>query len=145
MKIDIEQYGLKDVQVNPDAVFTFPQGLAGFEQNTRYSLFREEGKPTVFLLQSLDDPTLAFSVVPPELLDLEYQIELSEEDTQLIDLKDPTEAVVVVVVYREAATDAGGGNIAASARSPLVLNPRSRLGMQKILREVHPSLVYRGS
>ena len=51
----------------------------------------------------------------------------------------------MVVVYREAATDAGGGNIAASARSPLVLNPRSRLGMQKILREVHPSLVYRGS
>ncbi|MBK8522851.1 MAG: flagellar assembly protein FliW [Betaproteobacteria bacterium] len=145
MKIDIDQYGLKDVQVNPDAAFTFPQGLAGFEQNTRYSLFHEEGKPTVFLLQSLDDPTLAFSVVPPELLDIEYEIELSDEDAKLIDLKDPKEAVVVVIVYREAATDAGGGKIAASARSPLVLNSRSRLGMQKILREVHPSLVYRGS
>jgi flagellar assembly factor FliW len=143
MKIDIEQFGLKDVEVSADAVFNFPQGLAGFEQSTRYSLFHEEGKPTVFLLQSLDDPDLAFSVVPPELLDIEYQIELSEDDCNLIDLKDPTEAVVVVVVYREAATDAGGSKIAASTRSPLVLNPRSRLGMQKILRDVHPSLIYR--
>lgn len=143
MKIDIDQYGLKDVQVNPDTVFTFPQGLVGFEQNTRYSLFHEEGKPTVFMLGSLDDPQLVFSVVPPEMLDIEYEIELSEEDCKLIDLKDPSEAVVVVIVYREPATDATGSKIAASARSPLVLNSRSRLGMQKILRDIHPSLIYR--
>lgn len=145
MKIDIEHFGLKDVQVNPDAVFSFPQGLAGFEQHTRYSLFHEEGKPTVFLLQSLDDPDLAFSIVSPELLDIEYEIELSDEDCKLIDLKDPAEVVVVVMIYRDETTDATGSKIAASVRSPLVLNSRSRLGMQKILRDVHPSLIYRAS
>lgn len=143
MKIDIDQFNLKDVPVNPDAVFNFPQGLGGFEDCTRFTLFHEEGKPTVFWLQSLDDPKLAFSVVPPESIDIEYQIELSDEDTALLGLQDPAEALVVVIIYREEATAAGGGKMAASTRSPLVLNPRTRIGMQKFLREVHPSVIYR--
>ena len=36
-----------------------------------------------------------------------------------------------------------GGRIAANTRSPVILNFRTRLGMQKILREMHPSLLYR--
>ena len=65
MKIDIDQFNLKDIPVSPDRVFTFPAGLGGFEENKRYTLFHEEGKPTVFWLQSLDDKDLCFSVVPP--------------------------------------------------------------------------------
>lgn len=140
MKIDIAKFGLKDVPVNPDSVFTFPQGLVGFEDAKRFTLFHEEGKPSVFWLQSLDDPQLAFSVVPPESIDVQYEMELADEDVALIDLKDPAEALVVVILYRQEADD---GRIAANTRSPLVLNTRARLGMQKILREFHPSLLYR--
>lgn len=140
MKIDLAKFGLKDVPVNPDAVLTFPKGLVGFEECKRYTLFHEEGKPTVFWLQSLDDPALSFSVMSPESLDIQYEIELSDEDCALIDLKDPAEATVVVILYREAADD---GRIAANTRSPLVLNTRARLGMQKILREFHPTLLCR--
>lgn len=140
MKIDIAKFGLTDVPVNPETVFSFPQGLVGFENARRFTLFHEEGKPTVFWLQSLDDPQLAFSVVPPESIDVQYEMELSDEDCALIDLQDPAEAVVVVILYREAADQ---GKIAANTRSPLVLNTRSRLGMQKILREFHPTLLYR--
>ncbi len=140
MKIDIANFGLKDVPVNPDTVFNFPQGIVGFEDSKRFMLFHEEGKPTVFWLQSLDDPQLAFSVVPPETIDIQYEMELTEEDCALIDLKDPAEVMVVVILYREAADE---GRIAANTRSPLVLNTRSRLGMQKVLREFHPTLLCR--
>ena len=140
MKIDIAKFGLTDVQVAPEAVFNFPQGLVGFESATRFTLFHEEGKPTIFWLQSLDDPSLTFSVVPPESVDVQYEMELSDEDCALIDLKDPAEAIVVVILYRE---EADNGRIAANTRSPLVLNTRARLGMQKILREFHPTLLCR--
>lgn len=145
MKIDIDQFNLKDIPVDPDRVFTFPAGLGGFEQCKRYTLFHEEGKPTVFWLQSLDDPDLCFSVVPPDLLNLEYQIELSTADTDLLELTDTSDAIVVVIIYRDAATESGGGKIAANTRSPLVLNTRSRLGMQKMLLEVQSSVVVRGA
>lgn len=143
MKIDIDQFDLKGVPVSPDNIFSFPDGIVGFEDQKRFTLFYEEGKPTVFWLQSLDDPQLSFSVVPPDMLNLEYQIELSEADCQLLDLKDAAEALVVVIVYRDSTTSAGGGKIAANTRSPLVINSRTRIGMQKILRDIEPSVVVR--
>lgn len=30
MKIDIDRLGLKNVTVDPDTLFTFPNGMAGF-------------------------------------------------------------------------------------------------------------------
>lgn len=140
MKIDIERLGLKNVAVDPQTLFAFPEGIAGFEGCTRFKLFHEEGKLTVFWLQSVDDTEIMFPIVPPELLDLEYQIELSDADCALIGLQDPNDAAVVVIVYRD---EADGGRIGANTRSPVILNLRSRKGMQKVLQDVHPSLLYR--
>lgn len=144
MKIDIDRFALKDVPVAEERVFTFPAGLVGFEENKRFTLFHEEGKPTVFWLQSLDDPALSFSVVPPERINVAYEIDLSEEESRLLGLSDPADAIVVVILYRDAAAGADGGRIAASTHSPLVINAKTRVGMQKILRDVQPSVVYRG-
>ena len=140
MKIDIERFGIKDVPVDPETLFTFPQGIAGFEQCKRFKLFYEEGKPTVFWLQSVDDGAVMFPIISPETIDLQYEIELSDEDCGLIALASAEDAVVAVIVYR---SEANGGQIAANARSPVILNPKTRMGMQKILREVHPTLLYR--
>ena len=46
----------------------------------------------------------------------------------------------VVIVYRD---EAQGGTIAANTRSPVILNLKNRKGMQKVLSEVHPALLYR--
>jgi flagellar assembly factor FliW len=144
MKIDIGKFGLKDVPVNPDTVFTFPEGLLAFEDRKRYSIYHEEGKSTVFWLQSLDDPQLAFPIVAPETLDIGYEIELSAEDCALLKLKNVTDAVVLVILYRGAASADAPGAVSAVARSPLVLNMVERLGMQKVLRDIQPSLIVRG-
>lgn len=140
MKIDIERFGLKNVPVNPETQFTFPIGIAGFEDCKHFQLFHEEGGSTVFWLQSLDDTSVMFSVVSPDSLDMAYEIELSDEDCALIDLQSADEALVVVIVYRD---EAENGKIAANTRSPVILNARSRKGMQKVLQEVHPTLFYR--
>lgn len=140
MKIDIERLGLTNVTVDPETLFTFPEGIAGFEDCKRYKLFHEEGKATVFWLQCIDDTSVMFPIVAPETIDIEYQIELSDEDCALIDLKQAEEVAVVVIVYRN---EAEGGKIAANTRSPVILNLASRKGMQKILQEVHPTLLYR--
>ncbi|HMW17058.1 MAG TPA: flagellar assembly protein FliW [Accumulibacter sp.] len=140
MKIDIEKFGLQDVPVDPEKIFTFPEGLAGFEHCQRYKIFHEEGKPTVFWLQSLDEATVMFPIVVPELLDLEYEIELSDADCALLDLASPEDAAVAIIVYRDAPES---GSIAANTRSPIILNLSNRRGIQKVLQEVHPTLLYR--
>lgn len=141
MKVDIERLGLKNVSVDPETVFTFPKGLAGFEKQTRFKLFHEETAHTVFWLQSLDDTTLMFPVVVPEALDIAYQIELSDEDCAVLGDASPTDIAVAIIVYR---SEAAGGKIEANTRSPVILNLKTRKGMQKILRDFQPCLVYRG-
>lgn len=140
MKIDIERLGLKNVTIDPETLFSFPEGIAGFEDCRRFKVFHEEGKTTVFWLQSVDDMAVAFPIVAPESLDIEYQIELSDADCALIDLQDAKDIAVAVIVYRD---EAEGGKIGANTRSPVILNLNSRKGMQKVLQSVHPTLLYR--
>ena len=141
MKIDIERLRLKNITIDPETLFTFPLGIAGFEDCKRYKIFHEEGKNTVFWLQSVDDTEVMFPIVAPEALDIEYQIELSDEECALIGMQSVVDVAVVVIVYRD---EAQGGRIAANARSPLVLNLKDRKGMQKVLQDVHPTLLFRG-
>lgn len=138
MKIDIERFGLKEVPVDPETVFTFAEGLAGFAQCKRFKFFHEEGKPTVFWLQSLEQSDIMFPIVAPDMLDIEYQIDLSDADCALLDLEKVEDAAIVVILYRNETS-----GIAANTRSPLILNLKSRKGMQKILQDVQPKVLYR--
>lgn len=81
-----------------------------------------------------------FPIVTPEALDIEYQIELSDADCALIALENVEDAAVAIIVYRD---QAANGKIAANARSPLILNLKARKGMQKVLSDIHPTLLYR--
>lgn len=138
MKIDIERFGLKEVPVDPETVFTFAEGLAGFAQCKRFKFFHEEGKPTVFWLQSLEQSDIMFPIVAPDMLDIEYQIDLSDADCALLDLEKAEDAAIVVILYRNETS-----GIAANTRSPLILNLKNRKGMQKILQDVQPKVLYR--
>ena len=96
MKIDIDRFGLKNVQVDPDTLFSFSQGLAGFDEQKRFKLFHEEGGKAVFWLQSIDDTAVSFPIVTPDALDIAYEIELSDEEKG--NLKVSTDAVEELLV-----------------------------------------------
>ena len=131
MRIDVEKFGLKDVPVDPETVFTFAEGMTGFADCTRFKIFHEEGKPTVFWLQSLDDSAVMFPIVAPEMLDLEYEIELSDADCALLALQDAADVAVAVIVYRDAAE---GGKIAANTRLRSIRNLKNRRAMKEVLQ-----------
>ena len=78
MKVDTYLFG--SVEVNPEKVITFPNGLVGFESSTRFTLVHENdvGESASFTLQSLDDPTLAFQIVDPTTLGYNYELALSD-------------------------------------------------------------------
>ena len=50
MKIDIERLGLTEVQVDPETVFAFTDGVSGFEACNR---FLEDGEPTPFSISGI--------------------------------------------------------------------------------------------
>jgi reactive intermediate/imine deaminase len=128
MKIDSLRFGSLDVA--PDQVIEFPEGLPGFEDLRRYSLFHPEsqaGAPNFFIMQSLDDPAVAFHIADPARFGCDYQIALSDEQCAAIGLTDPADAVVGVMLIKDITA---GLPMRAGIYAPLVINVRTRRGLQ---------------
>ena len=123
--------------VEPGKVIAFPRGLAGFEECRRFTLFHPEGgEPLYYILQSLDDPALAFHVADPARLGFNYEIDLSEEEIASIGLTDLADAAVVVILYKDGPGGATGG-LRANLNAPLIVNLRERRGVQHMLAKLN--------
>ena len=143
MKFTLQRLGADVVDIDPQTVITFPEGIAPFEQSKRYKLFHEEGKPSVFWLQSLDDADLLLSVTDPDLLRVSYEVSLTEGEQSLLQVAAGDELLLAVIVYKP--EDASAEPLRVNTRAPIVLNVTKRLGMQKLLQEFETSVSIKGS
>ena len=137
MKIKSPEFGT--VEVADDRIIEFPAGLPGFEQCQRFALVHEEGREAeVFLLQSVDDPEVAFSVTAPGRLGVNLEFDLTDDDLALVKLDSIGKAddvAIVIIIRSQKAEEAGpaGAGLSANFMAPLVINTRARLGMQKVI------------
>jgi flagellar assembly factor FliW len=137
MKVNSYLFG--EIDVNPETVLTFPQGLAGFEDKTRYTMVHEavEGEaPTSYTLQSLEDPALALQIVDPTLLGFDYHLLLNEAEESAIEFDDNAEVAVMLVINKSES-----GELGANIKAPLVINIKKRLGLQKITTRLRPNVL----
>jgi len=125
--------------VAKSSLLSFPRGLPGFEDLREYKLFHEEGKSTVYYLQSTEDPDIRLPVIAPELCKIDYRVELSEDDVACLEAKPDDELIVVVTVSDNA--DRPETGITANFMAPIVINASSRIGLQKTLHQVSGGVV----
>ena len=142
MKLETYLFGTIDVQ--PETVIEFPQGLAGFENLKKFLLIHEATTgeaPASFTLQSAEDPSVAFQIIDPTVLGFEYELELSDEETAALQIgKNGTEAdVAVMLTLFKQGADSSAVN--AAIRSPIILNTKARVGLQKIIQRARPNLL----
>ena len=89
------------LEIDPDTLLSFPSGLPGFENLTRFTLLHEEGKSTVFWLQSVDDTDVQFSVTNPNNFKVNYQITLQDDEAEMLELTDDSETIVLLILSRD--------------------------------------------
>lgn len=135
MRIDSPQFGSLEVETNK--VIEFPVGIPGFEECKKFTLLEVEGhQQEVAVLQSVDQPDVAFSVTTPDLLGLEYAFTLSEEEEKIIGGGRP-EDVAVMLILRQAnvgeAPSTEASALCANLMGPLVINVATLRGMQKVI------------
>lgn len=130
MKIESPRFG--SLTVDSDKIIEFPEGLAGFEACHRFTLFHpEEAQPKYFILQSLDDATLAFHIADPAHFGFNFEITLSDAETKLLKMKDPHDAAVLVILWKDEAASSDG-KLRANLKAPLIINIGERRGLQHI-------------
>ena len=132
------RFGQQDV--DPASIINFPQGLAGFEELHDFKLFHEDGKSSVFYLQSIEDPEVQFPVVNPDAYQVSYECVLSDEEAATLQLEDPADIAVLVTLAQTGDRDQG---IHANFMGPILLNTGKRVGLQKHLNQVSGSVVIR--
>ncbi|MCB6184174.1 flagellar assembly protein FliW [Leeia sp. TBRC 13508] len=127
MQIMTEWFG--PVDIDPATTLTFPVGLPGFEDCTRFKLLHDEQKanPLVRWLQSLDRPDVTFSVVDPAIFDVRYELTLTDEETNLLSYTEGDHVVVLMLLGRS--EDASV--IVPKAKFPILLNLDKQTGLQK--------------
>ncbi|KMJ54736.1 flagellar assembly protein FliW [Vogesella sp. EB] len=127
---------LGQVEVDENTIITFEAGLPAFENCTRFKLFHEadSNSPSVFWMQSLDNPDVLFSVTDPQKLGIRYEIELSQDEVAALALSRQEDAAILLTIYRELPSDEANpalSQLRANVRNPLIINLATQKALQK--------------
>lgn len=127
MEVRTTRFGTLDIR--EDRVITFPKGLLGFSQCTRFCLLEPGDDACFFWLQSLDDASLAFVITDPSFFVPEYSVPIRPEQMGELGLSRLEDAQVFVIVNKVDQTLTG------NLQGPLVVNTLTREGEQLVLAE----------
>lgn len=134
MKFSSTRFGL--LEVPDDSILTFPSGILGFPDWSRYVIL-DHGNDAMFKwLHCVEESSLAFVILDPSLFHANYQVEIPAE--VLAEVKGTAaDALTLAVILTIPSEDPG--RITANLRGPLLMNPRTRLCKQMVLSDEYPT------
>ena len=143
-----------EVDVDPSQIITFPKGIPGFENFTRWMLFHElndQGEPVsgvVIHLQSLDNEKVTLSLTEPNLFGFNYELVLSDSEVEELKVESAGDILVLTTLSEKDVTaraleakevvskiyvPVSPEDMYANLSAPILINVKSRIGIQKIL------------
>src|SRR5204862_41524 len=106
-------------------VIRFPSGLPSFEEEDRFLVIRPADRAPLVFLQSMRQPGLCFLTLPILVIDPHYQLEMTADDLESLELETGRQPVIggevdglAVLVAPE------DGAPSANLLAPIVINPR---------------------
>lgn len=137
MKVNTYLFG--EIEVDPNNIITFPNGLVGFDGSKRFTLVHEASQevPQSFTLQSLDDSMLAFQIVDAPTMGFNYELVLTDAENTLLQSPAAEDVVVMQMLFKK---DGGASEILPNLRAPLLINTQARVGLQKVMENFHSNI-----
>ena len=119
-----------EIDITKTLTVQLPLGLLGFERIKTYSLiFKPDQEPFCWLSVPNGDD-LAFLVVPPNWVLPEYAPDLSDEDVDFLEIRNPNDALVFNIV-----TLKSDGSATVNLKGPIVINRHTMIGKQVVLSQ----------
>ena len=134
MKLTLPHFGSDEVEIDPATLIEFPHGLPGFEDCIHFKLFHSADSPLVFWLQSIDDPSVVFSLTDPASLHVSYEMLLTDDELGSLQFSAGDELqIAVILTLQDEDLAAARNTVAANYTSPIVINVSKQIALQKIL------------
>lgn len=113
--------------IETDKIIEFPRGLAGFEDDHRFTLLPLRPDAPLLILQSLKRSEVGLLVADPYSFLESYPVMLGDAEQQLLKLDKPENAAILVTVTIPAGKPE---DAMLNLSGPIVINYASRLGIQ---------------
>ena len=112
--VDSTRFG--QLEVSPEALIDFPEGMIGVG-GRRFALLEREESGAFKWLQETTEPDLALPVTDPFTFFPDYEVVLSDGEAERIGVTDPATAQVLVVVR----ADEDPNQISANLLAPILI------------------------
>jgi flagellar assembly factor FliW len=116
-----------ELQIETEAVISFPKGIPGFETYKEWVIAGDDENPIKWL-QSVTDVDTALPVISPQLVVQNYNPQLAPED--LTDIEGDFSKITVMVIVT--IPPSAPWEMTANLRAPVVVNHEKRLAKQII-------------
>lgn len=127
-------------RIDSEKIFTFPQGIPGFEEYTTFKIFhKQDDTVSAYWLESCESPDVTFTLVDPTDYDLNYELYLNDSEQELIHASDPMDIGIFLMLIKSE-DEARQAKLGAHLGGPLVLNVPQQLGLQKVLGKAKVNL-----
>ncbi len=127
MEIETSRFGR--LSVEDERIITFPNGLLGFPEHTRFALIQTGEENYFFWLQAVEEPNLAFVVTDPGIFFKDYHVPVRDEARQELKLTDDAHAQCFVICNKV------GDWLTGNLLGPILVNAQNRLAQQVVLTE----------
>jgi flagellar assembly factor FliW len=116
-------------ELKESLVVEFNDGIYGFNNLTEFVFYKtDDDKSPITIMQSTQNPNINFLVIPPTLIEPDYEIELDSFDIEDMKITSEKEVVVLAIL----AVIQGKQYISANLKSPIIFSLKSKLGKQII-------------
>ncbi|MCB1176752.1 MAG: flagellar assembly protein FliW [Leptospiraceae bacterium] len=130
IEIDSKPFG--KISIDESQILSFPAGILGFEDFTKFALIEEADDSVFKWLQSLDQVDLAFILIQPELFLSDYKPIIPKTELESIGLTSVDDSLKMVIV------SIPGDDISsmtANLQGPIIINKSTHVGRQFISRD----------
>lgn len=127
MKIQTAYFG--EVEIEETAIMTFDNGLPGFEEEKQFILMPLSEESPFEILQSTQTKEIAFVVMPPAVIVLNYSFDLDEAIVQALHIEDEKDVQVYAIVSLKESFAESTANL----KAPIVINTTNNKAKQVIL------------
>jgi flagellar assembly factor FliW len=132
---EIQTKYFSSTEYQPDAVFHFPAGLPGFEEEHSFVFLERPDTDPLLFMQSTSNPDLCFVLLPVLAVDPKYRLGFTPEDRAVLRLaeeRDPEIGMDILCGAVVCAGDESRPTPTANLLAPIVVNLRQRIGLQMI-------------
>jgi flagellar assembly factor FliW len=131
----IEKTVSSQPEIDSGKNITFPHGIPGFEKYTKFTIFhKEENGISVYWFESVEHPTVTFTLVDPTVYGLNYELRLTDEETKLLEAEDANSIAVLLILKKSEQQDnVSQIGLNANIAGPVIINMKNRIGLQKVI------------